>query len=84
MDKFIANIDVNNFNLLEEASKNCCVKYEKGVQMKSNEHTFHPVFCKSLEDGVTLIKEYSNVKSKINNSGRDLILHEVIIKMLGI
>ncbi len=87
MKYFTANIDENNFNLLNVASETSGIKYEKGVRMTSDRnndeiYVFHPIFCKSIDDAVSLVKEYSNIKAKKKNIGHDLILHEVLIKIL--
>jgi len=88
MNTFVANIDENNFGLLNEASETSGIAYEKGVKMTASgndekEHVFHPIFCKSIDEAALLIKEFTNIKAKSANFGKDLILHEVLIKMLG-
>ena len=88
MKSFVANIDENNFDLLNKASKNSGIEYRKGIQMTASgndeeKYVFHPIFCKSIDEAVTLIKEYTNIKSKNVKSSKDLILHDVLIKMLG-
>ncbi len=86
MNTFVANIDENNFDLLNKASENSGIEYKKGIQMIASgndeeKYVFHPIFCKSIDEAVTLIKEYTNIKSKNVNFGKDLILHDVIIRM---
>jgi len=89
MHTFVANIDEKNFDLIDEASQNSGIKYKKGVKMKSSgndgeKYIFHPIFCKSIDEATLLIKEYTAIKAKSANLGKDLILHQVVIKMLGI
>ena len=88
MNIFVANIDEKNFDLIDEASKNSGIKYEKGVKMTTSgsdgeEHIFHPIFCKSIDEAAQLIKEYTAIKAISANLGEDLILHKVLSKILG-
>ena len=89
MNNFVANINVINFDLLNVASVNSEIAYKKGVQMTANgndgqEHIFHPIFCRSIDEAAILIKEYTNIKAESGSFGNDLILHEVLIKILGL
>ena len=86
MKKFVANIDENNFETLENASKSCGINYEKGVRMTSNEYdvelySFYPIFCESYETAAKLLNEYTKTKKESGISGKDLILHEVVWEM---
>ncbi len=94
MNTFVANIDENNLNLINEASKKSGVEYEKGAKMTfdvkmtsigtdEKGYIFHPIFCESIDEAAILIKEYTAIKVKGANFGKDLILHQVLIKILG-
>jgi hypothetical protein len=72
----ITNIDENN----------CETPYEKGARMTLSmngveECSFYPVFCESYERAGKLLNEYSKIKKERSISGKDLILHEVILEM---
>lgn len=87
MNTFVANIDESNLNLFNEASKKSGIEYEKGVKMTSTindekDDRFYPIFCESIDEAAILIEEYSAIKAQSTNFGKDLILHQVLVKLL--